>query len=76
MGGQTATGSFPLRTWADFGGLIITNILIAGKAMNQAILAIELYDVPWTFGAFTFTDVVMVCTHHRLSAWVLTSYAI
>jgi hypothetical protein len=29
--------------------------------MNQAIFAIELYDVSWTFGAFTFENVVIVC---------------
>jgi hypothetical protein len=28
--------------------------------MNQAIMAIELYDVSWTFGAFAFENVVIV----------------
>lgn len=42
-GGNTATGSFALP----------------GKAMNQAILAIELYDTAWDFGSLTFTNVVI-----------------
>ncbi|TFK50053.1 hypothetical protein OE88DRAFT_1713203 [Heliocybe sulcata] len=42
-GSSSATGSFPLPT----------------HPMNQAIMAIELYDVSWTFGALTFTDVVI-----------------
>jgi hypothetical protein len=28
--------------------------------MNQALLAIELYDVAWNFGALTWNNVVMV----------------
>ena len=27
--------------------------------MNQAIMAIELYDVAWTFGQFAFSNVVI-----------------
>ncbi|KZT29941.1 hypothetical protein NEOLEDRAFT_1153781 [Neolentinus lepideus HHB14362 ss-1] len=42
-GSNSATGSFPLPT----------------HPMNQAIFAIELYNVSWTFGALTFTDVVI-----------------
>jgi hypothetical protein len=32
----------------------------ATHPMNQAIMAIELYDVSWTFGAFAFENVVIV----------------
>ncbi|EIN06392.1 hypothetical protein PUNSTDRAFT_114974 [Punctularia strigosozonata HHB-11173 SS5] len=42
---SSATGSFDLYST---------------RSMNQAIFAIELYDVSWNFGKLTFTDVVMV----------------
>ncbi|KAF7289286.1 Aldehyde dehydrogenase [Mycena indigotica] len=42
--GGAATGSFPLPT----------------HPMNQAIIAIELYNVAWNFGQFAFSNVVIV----------------
>ena len=43
-GSDSATGSFALPT----------------HPMDQAIMAIELYDVSWDFGELTFEDVVIV----------------
>ncbi|KAJ7750066.1 hypothetical protein DFH07DRAFT_775206 [Mycena maculata] len=51
-GGGAATGSFPLPT----------------HPMNQAIMAIELYGVAWTFGQFAFSDVVIVA-NTTSTAW-------
>ncbi|KAJ7496649.1 hypothetical protein FB451DRAFT_1208323 [Mycena latifolia] len=51
-GGGSATGSFPLPT----------------HPMNQAIMAIELYDVAWTFGQFAFSNVVIVA-NTTSTAW-------
>ncbi|OTA55677.1 hypothetical protein K449DRAFT_173050 [Hypoxylon sp. EC38] len=42
--GETVTDSFPL----------------ASKSFNQAIFAIELYDVSWDFGQLAFSNVVIV----------------
>ncbi|CAK5281912.1 unnamed protein product [Mycena citricolor] len=50
--GNTATGSFPLPT----------------HPMNQAIMAIELYGVTWTFGQFAFKDVSIVA-NTTSTAW-------
>lgn len=43
-GSNSATGSFALPT----------------HPMDQAIMAIELYDVSWDFGKLTFENVVIV----------------
>lgn len=51
-GGGSATGTFPLPT----------------HPMNQAIMAIELYDVAWTFGQFAFSNVVIVA-NTTSTAW-------
>ncbi|KAJ7033379.1 hypothetical protein C8F04DRAFT_1260901 [Mycena alexandri] len=51
-GGGSVTGSFPLPT----------------HPMNQAIMAIELYDVAWTFGQFAFSNVAIVA-NTTSTAW-------
>ena len=52
-GSNSAAGSFALPT----------------HPMNQAIMAIELYDVSWDFGKLTFEDVVIVRFHLNLVMW-------
>ena len=57
-GSDSATGSFALPT----------------HPMDQAIMAIELYDVSWDFGELTFEDVVIVRWEPCLVVLRVSSY--
>ncbi|PSR82928.1 hypothetical protein BD289DRAFT_343061, partial [Coniella lustricola] len=47
----------------------VNDFAIADKDWNQAIFAIELYDVAWDFGALTFEDVTIVAEGSTSSTW-------
>ncbi|EGO61476.1 hypothetical protein NEUTE1DRAFT_116120 [Neurospora tetrasperma FGSC 2508] len=51
------------------GSPVTNTFALAGKSFNQAIFAIELYDVAWNFGPLTFKNVKIVATGSTSTAW-------
>ncbi|KAK7744078.1 hypothetical protein SLS53_003596 [Cytospora paraplurivora] len=47
----------------------VNEFALSDKDFNQAIFAIELYDVSWDFGALTFKDVTIVAEGSSDSSW-------
>ncbi|KAI1370649.1 hypothetical protein F4677DRAFT_346807 [Hypoxylon crocopeplum] len=54
------------------GQTVTDNFALASKSFNQAIFAIELYDVSWDFGPLTFSNVVITSTGTD-SSWCNTT---
>ncbi|KAI1101376.1 hypothetical protein F4804DRAFT_13411 [Jackrogersella minutella] len=51
-------------------GETVTNSFALGsKSFNQALFAIELYDVAWDFGQLAFSNVVITSTGSTDSSW-------
>ncbi|KAJ8120628.1 hypothetical protein O1611_g10319 [Lasiodiplodia mahajangana] len=46
---------------------------LASKSFNQALFAIELYDVAWNFGQVVFSNVVITSTGSSDSSWCNTT---
>ncbi|KAI4861190.1 hypothetical protein F4820DRAFT_79805 [Hypoxylon rubiginosum] len=54
------------------GESVTNNFALTSKSFNQALFAIELYDVSWDFGALTFSNVVITSTGSSDSSWCNT----
>ncbi|KAI2621831.1 hypothetical protein GGR54DRAFT_83258 [Hypoxylon sp. NC1633] len=67
--GATVTDSFAL---CRIGLRELTSPIAASKSFNQAIFAIELYDVNWDFGQLAFSNVVITSTGTD-SSWCNTT---
>ncbi|KAI0184902.1 hypothetical protein EV127DRAFT_221736 [Xylaria flabelliformis] len=53
--------------------LIMAGSSLASKSFNQALFAIELYDVAWNFGQVAFSNVVITSTGSSDSSWCNSS---
>ncbi|KAI0172201.1 hypothetical protein GGR52DRAFT_573342 [Hypoxylon sp. FL1284] len=55
------------------GETVTNDFALSSKSFNQALFAIELYDVSWDFGPLTFSNVVITSTGSSDSSWCNTS---
>ncbi|KAI1269050.1 hypothetical protein F5Y18DRAFT_175210 [Xylariaceae sp. FL1019] len=70
LGGEAWTSTL---TRTSTGESVSNDFALASKSFNQALFAIELYDVTWDFGQVAFTDVVIVSTGSSDSSWCNSS---
>ncbi|KAI1816970.1 hypothetical protein GGS20DRAFT_583011 [Poronia punctata] len=66
LGGSTWTSTL---TRSSTGETASDNFALSSKSFNQALFAIELYDVPWNFGQVSFTNVVITSSGSGDSSW-------
>ncbi|KAI1764280.1 hypothetical protein GGR53DRAFT_466548 [Hypoxylon sp. FL1150] len=55
------------------GETVTDSFALTSKSFNQALFAIELYDVNWDFGALTFSNVVITSEGSSDSSWCNTT---
>ncbi|KAK3328534.1 hypothetical protein B0T19DRAFT_356973 [Cercophora scortea] len=62
-GSSTSSASSPVNN----------TFALANKSFNQAIFAIELYDVAWNFGPLTFKNVKIIAAGSTSTSWCTSS---
>ncbi|KAI0904123.1 hypothetical protein F4824DRAFT_462675 [Ustulina deusta] len=60
-------------TRSTTGETVSNDFALTSKSFNQAIFAIELYDVAWDFGQVAFSNVVITSTGGSDSSWCNSS---
>ncbi|KAI0449496.1 hypothetical protein F5B21DRAFT_46919 [Xylaria acuta] len=55
------------------GETVSNNFALSSKSFNQALFAIELYDVAWNFGQVAFSNVVITSAGSSDSSWCNSS---
>ncbi|KAI0410997.1 hypothetical protein F5X98DRAFT_71451 [Xylaria grammica] len=56
-------------TRSSTGQTVSNDFALTSKSFNQAIFAIELYDVSWNFGQVAFSNVVITSTGSSDASW-------
>ncbi|KAI1747494.1 hypothetical protein F4782DRAFT_420905 [Xylaria castorea] len=60
-------------TRSSTGETVSNDFALTSKSFNQALFAIELYDVAWNFGQVAFSNVVITSTGSSDSSWCNSS---
>ncbi|KAI1302528.1 hypothetical protein F5Y03DRAFT_210892 [Xylaria venustula] len=65
LGSSAWTSTLTLST----GDTVSNDFALTDKSFNQALFAIELYDVAWNFGQVSYSNVVITSTGSSDSSW-------